>query len=314
MERTDQNSASRMFNALRWLLPAAVPLTGLMYAASWNRLPERMATHFGASGQANGWMARQDSLTFSIVLTAVLSAIGVAVLSRVRKPDFLAWTVLGLFYFVLGTILWGNGSVIAYNVSGRPVDPTPILILAACLIVFVVSVGLLTRRGNPISAAPAFAVETHASPLIALIMIVPCAALALAAAKVPVPVARIALGAGSAIMLATAAMASSGFRYSFSRAGLEIRLLGFRLRSIAAGDIHSYAADKWSALSGYGIRGVGDRRAYVWCNRGVRIQTAEGEVFLGHNEPQRIIRDLDRVAGHVASATNSGQSTRQVLN
>ena len=314
MAYAEQNPSVRVFNALRWLLPSAVPLTALLYAAWWNQLPARMATHFGASGQPNGWMLRQDSLMFSIVLTAVLSAVGVAVLSRVRKPDFLGWTVLALFYFVLGTILWGNDSVIAYNVSGRPVDPKPILILAACVVAFVIAVGLLTRRGNPISAAPAFAEETHGSHFFALIMMVPCAVLALAAVKVPLPAAKIALGAGSVIMLATTAIAWSGFRYSFSSEGVEIRLLGFRLRSIPAAEIRSYAADRWSALRGYGIRGLGDSRAYVWGNRGVRIRTTEGEVFLGHNDPKRIVRDLDRITVRIPSATNSGQATQRVPN
>lgn len=51
--------------------------------------------------------------------------------------------------------------------------------------------------------------------------------------------------------------------------------------------------DGWSAVGGYGIRGLCNRRAYVWGNRGVRIQTREGEVFLGHAEPEKIVRDLD---------------------
>jgi len=38
---------------------------------------------------------------------------------------------------------------------------------------------------------------------------------------------------------------------------------------------------------------VGNSRAYVWGNRGVRVVTSDGYVFLGHNEPQRIVRDLD---------------------
>jgi hypothetical protein len=46
---------------------------------------------------------------------------------------------------------------------------------------------------------------------------------------------------------------------------------------------------------GYGIRGIGARRAYVWTNQGVRIKTGNGEVFLGHKEPERIVRDLDLI-------------------
>ncbi len=81
----------------------------------------------------------------------------------------------------------------------------------------------------------------------------------------------------------------------FSSSGVEVRTLGFRLRSIPAADIKSYALDRWNVIGGYGIRGVGDKRAYVWGNRGVRIKTLEGEVFLGHDSPEQIIRDLDLI-------------------
>ena len=95
---------------------------------------------------------------------------------------------------------------------------------------------------------------------------------------------------------ASAALAWDGFRYLFSSSGVEIRALGFRLRSIPAGNIKSYAPDHWNVSGGYGIRGVGDKRAYVWGNRGVLIKTLDGEVFLGHKNPEKIIRDLDLLA------------------
>jgi hypothetical protein len=74
---------------------------------------------------------------------------------------------------------------------------------------------------------------------------------------------------------------------------VEIRTLGFRLRSIPRAEIKQYAPESWNPLRGYGIRGIGNRRAYVWGNKGVRIETTEGEVFLGHEQPDRIVRDLD---------------------
>jgi len=76
---------------------------------------------------------------------------------------------------------------------------------------------------------------------------------------------------------------------------VEIRTLGFHLRTIPVDQIKDYAADRWSLAGGYGIRGLGDRRAYVWGNQGVRIKTTVGEIFLGHNDPARIIRDLDAI-------------------
>ncbi len=60
-------------------------------------------------------------------------------------------------------------------------------------------------------------------------------------------------------------------------------------------------------MGGYGIRGIGDRRAYVWGNRGVRIKTSEGEVFLGHSEPEKIVRDLDLIThNHEAREASRG--------
>jgi len=99
--------------------------------------------------------------------------------------------------------------------------------------------------------------------------------------------------------LVSVAMAWSGFQYRFLRYGVEIRMLGFRLRSIPKESIVSYSIASWPFLRGRGIRGVGNTRAYVWCNKVVHIRTSNGEVFLGHNDPERIVRDLDMVTGFV---------------
>ena len=55
----------------------------------------------------------------------------------------------------------------------------------------------------------------------------------------------------------------------------------------------------WAFMRGYGIRGLGNTRAYVWCNKVVHIRLSNGDVFLGHNDPERIVRDLDMVTGVV---------------
>jgi hypothetical protein len=147
-----------------------------------------------------------------------------------------------------------------------------------------------------------FAEEQHGSILWAMAMIVPACGMLLFAGNVPLTAIRLTLIASAIILFGAAAMAWSGFHYSFSPAGIEIRTLGFRVRSISATDIRSYAVDRWKVIGGYGIRGLGNRRAYVWGNSGVRIKTAQGEVFLGHSEPEKIIRDLDLVTrNHEAS-------------
>jgi len=47
-------------------------------------LPERMATHFDASGQANGWMNRSSAVVFQGVVGLILPLIIVGVLYTVR--------------------------------------------------------------------------------------------------------------------------------------------------------------------------------------------------------------------------------------
>ena len=93
------------------------------------------------------------------------------------------------------------------------------------------------------------------------------------------------------------AMAWSGFQYRFRRDGVEIRMLGFSLRRIPSDQIVSYSIEPWSLLRGYGIRGIGRMRAYVWCNRVVHIRTQGSDIYLGHDDPERIVRDLDMVTG-----------------
>ena len=137
--------------------------------------------------------------------------------------------------------------------------------------------------------------ETHSGrawvPIILLAMIGPAIALTLsrtASAFWPgILVALVGIGA--------CAVAWSGFQYRFVRGGVEIRMLGFRLRSIPKQSIVSYSIEPWALIRGYGIRGFGSTRAYVWCNQVVLIRTSNGNIYLGHSEPQRIVRDLDRV-------------------
>ena len=141
------------------------------------------------------------------------------------------------------------------------------------------------------------AVETHSSPLWGLIILLAVLGPAVSVALVPSAPARVALVAVAVIGLGAFAMAWSGFQYRFLRHGVEIRTLGFRLRTIPKQAIVSYSIGPWTLLRGYGIRGAGNNRAYVWGNQVVHIKTTSGEVFLGHGDPERIIRDLDRMTG-----------------
>jgi hypothetical protein len=152
------------------------------------------------------------------------------------------------------------------------------------------------------------AVETHSgrawSLAILPALIVPAVSLFLYPAA-PVSFALIVVALVGAAALA---LVMSGFEYRFLRHGVEVRILGFRLRAIPKHAIVSYSIESWSLPRGYGIRGIGNTRAYVWANKVVHIKTTNGDVFLGHSDPEKIIRDLNQVTG-LAIERNSARST-----
>jgi hypothetical protein len=151
------------------------------------------------------------------------------------------------------------------------------------------------KRDSGLSPGPLLAEEVHTGRFWAALLFVPVVAELAVLAGIPNAAARIAMGVVALLLLGAAALAWSGFHYLFTNAGVEIRTLGFRLRSIPTEHIKDYSVDLWSPIRGYGIRGIGDKRAYVWGNKGVRIHTTDGEVFLGHNEPECIVQDLDLI-------------------
>lgn len=146
------------------------------------------------------------------------------------------------------------------------------------------------------------AVETHSSLLWGLIILLAVLGPAVSVALDPSAPARVALAVLVVIGLGAFALAWSGFQYRFLRHGLEIQTLGFRLRTIPKQAIVSYSVATWTLMRGYGIRRRGNIRAYVWGNDVVHIKTTNGEIFLGHNDPERIIRRLDQMTGLVRSA------------
>jgi hypothetical protein len=139
--------------------------------------------------------------------------------------------------------------------------------------------------------------ETHSGRAWSLIILLALIGPMIGVALVPSTAGRWALALVGVIAIGTFAMSWSGFQYRFLRHGVEIRMLGFRLRSIPKQSIVSYSIEPWTFIRGYGIRGIGTSRAYVWCNQVVHIKTSNGEIFLGHSDPQRIVRDLNMVTG-----------------
>lgn len=290
---------NRKFQIATWLLWLALPLTAVRYWMVWDQLPTNLATHFNFSGQPNGWMTPETSLIFALGLTALLLLVFTVILVILQKngtsDSVASWALLGFSYLMVGFIYYANESILQYNLHGHSVSVAPFLILTPAAVIAFTAIYLASKRGTPLPAQTWFAQEEHGSKLWASVLLIPIVVESAVFATVPLSVVRLGLLLLFCIFGLIAIHAWLGFRYRFGPSGVEISTLGFRLRSIPSNQIKEYAEKDWSPIRGYGIRGIGHDRAYVWGNHGVLIKTSNGEVFLGHNNPEQLIRDLDQI-------------------
>ncbi len=299
----------RIFHLAIIFLWLALPLVALQYRQGWEQLPAHVATHFNAAGQANGWMSRDQAIKFGVGFIAFLLAIFTPLLLYVarNRVDAFSWAQFGFCALVLGFMVEVNRSIVHYNLYGAPLLPPAMLIAIPIAAVLLIAIYLASRREPALPSSESsssgcaendlLAEETHSGRAFILLILPAVIVPAIIAALVRVPALRLSMALVGLIGFAAVALAWSGFQYRFLRHGVEIRALGFRLRSIPRQQIQGYGAESWNAFRGYGIRGVGNMRAYVWCNKVVHIKTSNGEVFLGHGDPERIVRDLDMVMG-----------------
>jgi hypothetical protein len=295
----------RIFQLATVFLWLALPLVALQYRQVWDQLPVHVATHFNAAGQANGWMSRDQAIKFGVGFIAFLLAIFTPLLLYMTpsRVDAFSWAMLAFCALVLGIMVGVNRGIVNYNLHGTSMLPGTMLLALPIALVLLIAIYIASRREPALPSTGSLATdllaeETHSGRIFSLLILPAIAGPAIAAALVPVPALRLSMALVGLIGFATIAAAWSGFQYRFLRHGVEIRSLGFRLRSIPRQQIQSYAAESWSLVRGYGIRGIGNTRAYVWGNKVVHIKTSNGDVFLGHNDPDRIMRDLDRVMSH----------------
>lgn len=286
----------RLFQFATLLLWLALPLVTLEYRQAWDQLPAHVATHFNAANQSNGWMSRQQSLDFILWMLAIALTIGTLLLTAKtwRTVDRFSWALLGIFALLVGFLVAVNHAILSFNLRGTSVHPERMAGMLAVAVVALIVLYLGSNRHAPLPDGETLVIETHSgglwSALILLALIGPIVGIALAPGRSPwplIPVGVIGLGAF--------AMAWSGFQYRFQQHGVEICTLGFRLRSIPRSAIVSYTVEPWAFIRGYGIRGYGRTRAYVWCNQVVHIKMSNGDVYLGHNDPERLVRDLDQM-------------------
>jgi hypothetical protein len=110
-----------LYKPLVWLMWLALPITALKYWRAWDHLPMRMAVHFAANWQPNGYTSREGALMLGLGIMAVMLlffTIG-ALAARALKPAA-AWPLLVVFYVALGFLWFGNNSIVEWNLNPPP--------------------------------------------------------------------------------------------------------------------------------------------------------------------------------------------------
>lgn len=287
-----------------------VPWLGLvaMVFEIWSRydqLPARIASHFNAAGLPNGWAPKNEFFTVIVPMSVVFLALFTFLASRFESNSGLGWVTLIAEYWGTGlfaglthaTLRFAMGETTTLNF---PFAFWNVVCLVALVVGEVVRISGLRQRADATNGR-LIAQESHSSPKLGsaflIISLCACAAAVGTGARgtVLAVLAPIAL-----ILVGCAAWVFTGFVYRITTAGLEIRTFGLPIRFIPAADIEWVRAQSCNPLTdfgGWGIRGIGKMRAYIWGGRRcVHIHTHGGDdIYLGTAHPDRMVRELEMV-------------------
>jgi hypothetical protein len=100
-----------------WL---ALPTAAWIYWRAWDYLPARMAVHFDANWQPNGYTSRQGAVQLGLgilVVMLVLFTIAILIIDALKPAAF--WPALVISYVVLGFCWYGNYSIVRFNLKAQ---------------------------------------------------------------------------------------------------------------------------------------------------------------------------------------------------
>ena len=103
---------------LMWL---ALPTAAWIYWRVWDQLPARMAVHFDANWQPNGYTSKEGAVELGLGIMAVLLVLFTVagLIASAQKPSAF-WPMLVVFYVVLGFCWYGNYSIIKFSLNAQP--------------------------------------------------------------------------------------------------------------------------------------------------------------------------------------------------
>ena len=115
---------------LMWL---ALPISAWNYWHVWDQLPVRMAVHFDANWQPNGYTSRQGALELGLgIMLAMLVLFSVATLVIYAMKPAASWPALLIAYVVVGFCWYGNYSIVNFNLNAHAGVPQSSVIRSQC--------------------------------------------------------------------------------------------------------------------------------------------------------------------------------------
>jgi hypothetical protein len=276
-----------------------LPLLAWRIVSTWTALPHEIVTHFDANGRPNGWQSPAQFAVFALAfLLFELSIMSFALLRAFRVQSL--WRILTLIaYLAVGTcfvVFWQVLDHAAYGLPMTQVWPMPVILPLAALVFAVAAISSAKSEDSSKEYGPKILIaeEQHRS-FLQLLFVIPGIGIGiyLSISNLgPVRYVGIFL---LAVMSWVAVAVLEGFRYLVRTDGIQIKGFLLPLRFVPRSTIRSYRADRWNGL-GYGIRLTSTGTAYIWGGRDiVNIVTDSGDVMLGHADPERLVRDLDRM-------------------
>lgn len=103
--------------ALAWV---TLPLTAFHYWKNWDRLPVRIAVHFNANWQPNGWTSREGARMLALGTTAFLLltfTVAASAVRHARGNGLPFWSIIAVFYFTLALVYWVNAWIVDRNLE-----------------------------------------------------------------------------------------------------------------------------------------------------------------------------------------------------
>ncbi len=109
------------YKAAVWLMWLAPVTTALHYWRAWDQLPARIAVHFDANWQPNGYTSREGSLMLAMgIMTFMVLIFTIsALIARAQKPSA-SVPMLIVFYLALTALWLANNWIVQRNLNAQP--------------------------------------------------------------------------------------------------------------------------------------------------------------------------------------------------